>query len=245
MPIRKWALPIANVVGLIACVAPGAAFALSGHPIKLMGQEYDPGKECVANAEWVQGIGLPGDPTDRADTGFILQKQCPTSTNASSIGVFKFNRLKPLMLDDIPQLGFDFKNDDDGVLANCNGGATYFQLLVSDGADGNYFYFGPGCQEEGLQQVDTPIDGWTRVRISLDRFTPQFRCNRKCTEFIDGEVPPITDLPGNAHVTFLQLAFDQGPDQSPNSEDSHIVLDNILVGDEVIGRGKAKRPSSH
>lgn len=114
---------------------------------------FDPDGTGCPVAEWKKNAGLR-DRKQQTSFGLVLQKNCPTATNAAAGA--DITGEKGIVL---TQLGFDFKGD-------CGAGAPRFNVYTASDFSRGYFV---GC----ASGAGTPVkDGFTRVRFQEEDFVP-------------------------------------------------------------------------
>ena len=163
---------------------------------------YDPDDLGVASAAWVTKVGLLD--AGGSNHALYLAKDSVTSANAAGGAT-----IDGIAGSSLSELGFDYRTD-----GHCGAGAPRFNVYTTTGV---YYFF--GCAY-GTHTLDTPAQGWTRVRFSNADAYPS-----------DG----VTPFPGfgNVQVTGIDIVFDEGP--------ASIYLDNIDVNGSLIGKpGLAK-----
>jgi len=162
----------------------------------------DAGIDTVTGA-WVTHEGLPD--AGKSDHGLLLEKLGPTANCASAGAVI--DGVSGISLTEI---GYDIRND-----SHCGAGAPRFNVSATDG-----FHFLGGCSN-GTQTPNTPVAGWTRVRIDPTNPAQAF--------------PPIA---AGATIISIAILFDEGEDTPPNAGTA--VIDNIQIktptGEVLIGK---------
>ena len=137
----RWVALSAVVAALVSISSFGFATVFQVQP-----GVFDPDGTGIVTAQWIGRQGLPDD-VGKANQALFLQKDGPTSANASAFAVI--GGVEGLT---ITELGFDYKND-----GHCGAGAPRFNVTLPDG---RYFFF--GCIY-GKPQAP-PASGWTRIR---------------------------------------------------------------------------------
>ena len=137
----RWVALSAVVAALVSISSFGFATVFQVQP-----GVFDPDGTGIVTAQWIGRQGLPDD-VGKANQALFLQKDGPTSANASAFAVI--GGAEGLT---ITELGFDYKND-----GHCGAGAPRFNVTLPDG---RYFFF--GCIY-GKPQAP-PASGWTRIR---------------------------------------------------------------------------------
>ena len=115
---------------------------------------YDPDKTGCVVAKWQKKAGLK-DQKGKKRQGLVLQKNCPTETNAAPgaeiVGAQGIA---------LSQLGFDVKG-------SCGAGSPRFNVFTASDYSAGYFV---GCTY-GLPGIDMGSD-FTRVRFTASDFVP-------------------------------------------------------------------------
>lgn len=221
-PFSRVALSLTPAVLLALAVAqPAAADRGDSHRLKAdpwiyVGTAADcggtPGSKIVG-AGWVKGFGLPDEngKDDDDDDGkrqhnqaLQLSKNGPTA-DCSSAGA-EIKGVKGMTL---TELGFDIRSS-----LHCGAGAPRFNVVATDSPTPHFL---GGCAN-GTKTADTPLPGWTRVRIDPANPAQAF--------------PPIA--PG-ATIVSIDILFDEGTDAAADFSGLAIV-DNIDVNGTLIGR---------
>src|SRR5439155_13809136 len=138
----RWVALSAVVAALVSISSFGFATV-----VQVLPGLFDPDGTGIVTAHWVTRVGLPDD-VGKANHALFLQKDGPTSVNASAFAVI--GGIEGLTL---TELGFDYKID-----GHCGAGAPRFNVTLPDG---RYFFF--GCVY-GNPQVTESAPGWTRIR---------------------------------------------------------------------------------
>src|SRR5438552_12967227 len=137
----RWVALSAVVVALVSISSFGFATV-----IQVIPGLFDPDGTGIVTAHWITRQGLVDD-VGKANHALFLQKDGPTSVNASAFAVI--GGVEGLTL---TELGFDYRND-----GHCGAGAPRFNVTLPDG---RYFFF--GCIY-GKPQAP-PASGWTLIR---------------------------------------------------------------------------------
>jgi hypothetical protein len=160
-----------------------------------------PAGSRIVGSDWVNDFGLPDD-HGHDNQALMLSKNGLTS-DCSAAGA-TIHGVKEITL---TELGFDIRNG-----GHCGSGAPRFNVDASDG-----FHFAGGCAN-GTKTLDTPQQGWTRVRIDPSNGAQCF--------------PPIA--PG-ATVNSIEIVFDEGTDTGTDFS-GFAMLDNIDINGTLVGR---------
>ena len=142
---------------------------------------FDPDGTGIVTAHWITRQGLADD-VGKANHALFLQKDGPTSVNASAFAVI--GGVEGLTL---TELGFDYRND-----GHCGAGAPRFNVTLPDG---RYFFF--GCIYGAPHAA--PSADWTRINWN----------DIEGTVFPAGDYawPGF----GVAVVQSIAIVFDEGP----------------------------------
>src|SRR5436189_5719382 len=112
----RWVALSAVVAALVSISSFGFATVFQVQP-----GVFDPDGTGIVTAQWIGRQGLPDD-VGKANQALFLQKDGPTSANASAFAVIV--GVEGLT---ITELGFYYSND-----TQCCAGATIFTLTVQD-----------------------------------------------------------------------------------------------------------------
>src|SRR5436309_4070214 len=136
----RWVALSAVVAALVSISSFGFATVIQVQP-----DVFDPDGTGIVRAQWIGRQGLPDD-VGKANQALFLQKDGPTSANASAFAVI--GGVEGLTL---TELGFDYRND-----GHCGAGAPRFNVTLPDG---RYFFF--GCIYGAPHAA--PSADWTRI----------------------------------------------------------------------------------
>jgi hypothetical protein len=142
--------------------------------------EFDPDKTGCAVANWDNRIGEEDSP-QKTNFGLRLEKNCPTSVNASAGAVL--NSVKGIIVLPGQSMGYDIQNT-----SPCQAGSPRFNVQQADGS----FHFVGGCANG--TKVPAPTPGWTRV--TFDPYSPV------------QAFPPL--VPGSPVVSIVLIVDDEG-----------------------------------
>lgn len=193
---------------------------------------FDPYGTNLVAGHWLEGTGCPtnatvvaggaastftddacptGDLKDKKNEGLVLFKTGPTQNFAASGAVIQ--GVKGITLS---ELGYDVRNVS-GAPLHCGAGAPRFNVVTSDGV--THFV---GCASPPPSS-SASSQGWTRLRWDAAALA--------------GAFPPIksTDT-----VESIAIVFDEGQDTGPDFS-GLVVLDNININGQLIGRGATGR----
>src|SRR5437879_2507545 len=172
----RWVALSAVVAALVSISSFGFATVFQVQP-----GVFDPYGTGIVTAQWIGRQGLPDD-VGKANQALFLQKDGPTSANASAFAVI--GGVEGLT---ITELGFDYRND-----GHCGAGAPRFNVTLPGGQ--NFFL---GCVY-GKPQAP-PASGWTRIRWK----------DGEGTVFPAGDYPW---LGFGVVVQSIAIVFDEGTD---------------------------------
>src|SRR5712692_8020048 len=184
-------------------------------------------------AGWIRGAGEPGQQRDEGQFGLYLQKNTKTANFSSAGGDFSGNvpqlaaDLHTLSFDIPGVVGFPFENFDPnkiGTGANgyCNNGSPRFNVFSFDG---NNNFLGTtflGCAFGTKTQNLTT--GWWTIKFEAP--------------FTEDRFPGAGAGPSGNII--IEVILDEGIDVPvagvTGSSPGNVVLDNLTVNDQVIGR---------
>ena len=202
----RWVALSAVVAALVSISSFGFATV-----VQVLPGLFDPDGTGIVTAHWVTRVGLPDD-VGKANHALFLQKDGPTSVNASAFAVI--GGIEGLTL---TELGFDYKND-----GHCGAGAPRFNVTLPDG---RYFFF--GCVYGNPQELPSAPD-WTRIRWKDGEGTVFPAGNYEWPGFgVSGVV-----------VQSIAIVFDEGTDQGSG----FAFLDNININGSLIGKPTVRTP---
>jgi hypothetical protein len=115
--------------------------------------EFDPGNTGCAEAQWVNGLGLP-DKKGQSRFGLVLEKNCPTPTPVSAGAVA--NSIRGTSATEV---GYDMEDN-----SPCGAGSPRFNLTTEQGTS----HFIGGCSNADPEDRTELGNGWTRYRFQLD-----------------------------------------------------------------------------
>ena len=202
----RWVALSAVVAALVSISSFGFATV-----VQVLPGLFDPDGTGIVTAHWITRQGLADD-VGKANHALFLQKDGPTSVNASAFAVI--GGVEGLTL---TELGFDYRND-----GHCGAGAPRFNVTLPDG---RYFFF--GCVY-GNPQVTESAPGWTRIRWKDGEGTVFPAGNYEWPGFgVFGVV-----------VQSIAIVFDEGTDQGSG----FAFLDNININGSLIGKPTVRTP---
>src|SRR5438876_4042277 len=198
----RWVALSAVVAALVSISSFGFATVIQVQP-----DVFDPDGTGIVRAQWIGRQGLPDD-VGKANQALFLQKDGPTSANASAFAVI--GGVEGLTL---TELGFDYRND-----GHCGAGAPRFNVTLPDG---RYFFF--GCIY-GKPQAP-PASGWTRIRWNDSEGTVFPAGNYEWPGF--GEFGVV--------VQSIAIVFDEGTDVGGGSVLlDNININGSLIGKPTV-----------
>ena len=195
----RWVALSAVVAALVSISSFGFATVFQVQP-----GVFDPDGTGIVTAQWIGRQGLPDD-VGKANQALLLQKDGPTSANASAFAVI--GGVEGLT---ITELGFDYRND-----GHCGAGAPRFNVTLPGG---QYFFL--GCVY-GNPQI-APPSGWTRIRWNAI----------EGTVFPAGDYswPGFPQV-----VQSIAIVFDEGTDVGPGfALLDNIDINGSLIGKPVV-----------
>ena len=195
----RWVALSAVVAALVSISSFGFATVIQVQP-----DVFDPDGTGIVRAQWIGRQGLPDD-VGKANQALFLQKDGPTSANASAFAVI--GGVEGLT---ITELGFDYRND-----GHCGAGAPRFNVTLPDGT---YFFF--GCIYGAPHEA--PASDWTRITWN----------NSEGTVFPAGDYvwPKFPVV-----VQSIAIVFDEGTDVGPGfALLDNIDINGSLIGKPVV-----------
>src|SRR5438034_6371524 len=173
----RWVALSAVVAALVSISSFGFATV-----VQVLPGLFDPDGTGIVTAHWVTRVGLADD-VGKANHALFLQKDGPTSVNASAFAVI--GGVEGLTL---TELGFDYRND-----GHCGAGAPRFNVTLPDG---KYFFF--GCIYGAPHAA--PASDWTRITWNQSEGTVF-----PAGDYVWPEFPVV--------VQSIAIVFDEGTDQ--------------------------------
>jgi hypothetical protein len=239
---------------LLALLVPTAAFAGSKF-FRVKAKEFDPGRTFLVQAEWLSGIGCPtnartatpnasftdwtgqygsftdpacptGDRRDKRNTGLLLAKTGPTTTNFASATA----KVEGVKGKTISELGWDIRKPGAETHAglrgsHCGAGAPRWNITTKNGGGRERSFF-LGCSSPAPTSQQAG-QGFVRMRWGAG-----------AAPLMAFEVPgfALVDITG-MKLKRLRIVFDEGYDSGP-SNFGLAVLDNIDVNGVLVGQGR-------
>lgn len=207
------------------------------------------GDATLAVAEWKQGIGCPtnlpapyacfsaADPTDASNTGLVLAKTGPTTSDPAvdlsaypaidadlaPYAVADLQGVAGSNVADLTELGYDLRKPDSNLLAGSHCGLRSPRFnVVTQAADGTTSTHRFYCWV-GLSPFAGAIQGWIRLRWTPDLADPAMA---------------QTDT-----IQSIKIVFDEGQDLEGEPDGFGVaILDNIDVNGILVGTGPAVAP---